>query len=152
MNGDGGGPGSRDDAAGSVAWHPLTLAAIAALFRAARIPESRRKSEGWAVCWARDENPCPGQDLVRAWYVPGNDGSAGLARYSRAITSMHAATTAGWRVDQLPAAIGGLLDVLLIGAPATGEPAAPNRTRQPSERGMHDEFRIRHLREDNDND
>jgi hypothetical protein len=123
--------GDACEAEGAVSKRVLTLAAIAALFRVAGLPESRRKREGWTVCWTRDENLYPGQDLVRAWFVPGDDGPAALARYSRAITTMHAAAeAAGWRVDQLPAAIGGLLDVLLIGAPAdaTTEPEEANGT------------------------
>jgi hypothetical protein len=72
-----------------------TLANVAAVFRDAGLLESRRRTEGFRVCWHAIEL---GQ--VRAEYVPGTDGTAALARASRAQSTMHRlCEEAGWTVS-----------------------------------------------------
>ena len=81
----------------------ITPEAIAAAFRPLRLPESRRRSEGWVVCWApRQHFPEP-REAVRAWYVPGRDGEQARVRAARAVEGMRrAAEREGWRVMPVP--------------------------------------------------
>jgi hypothetical protein len=85
----------------------ITPENVAAAFGPLRLPESRRLSEGWVVCWARrDESrqhfPRP-QEAVRAWYVPGRDGKQARGRAARAVEGLRrAAEREGWRVMPVP--------------------------------------------------
>ncbi len=85
----------------------ITPETVAAAFRPLRLPESRRRSEGWVVCWARREEsrqhfPEP-QEAVRAWYMPGRDGEQARVRAARAVEGMRrAAEREGWRVMPVP--------------------------------------------------
>ena len=85
----------------------ITPETVAAAFRQLRLPESRRRSEGWVVCWAgREESRqhFPGPlEAVRAWYVPGRDGEQNRVRAARAVEGMRrAAEREGWRVMPVP--------------------------------------------------
>ena len=85
----------------------ITPETVAAAFRPLRLPESRRRSEGWVVCRAaREESRLhfPGPlEAVRAWYVPGRDGEQARVRAAPAVEGMRrAAEREGWRVMPVP--------------------------------------------------
>jgi hypothetical protein len=81
--------------------------AVAAAFRSFRLPESRRRCEGWVVCWAPREQSrqyfAGPPRAVRVWYVPGRDGEQAQVRALRAVEVMRrAAERQGWHVMPVP--------------------------------------------------